>query len=302
MEQIKRPDTLPPPPRTSPSNRRVGENALLKAEKEPKPETAQEYLQELVLGKEGQAGILTRITEAETREQLRSLKGELINILYDSQALTVLGHPDATRGNELYKAALSRYRDQEGAIVSATGDTSSSSRDPSTVEERSSRVMDVLNRFLAVHTDTESLTDSPRPLSIAQYKAVRTQGKELKDELGLMPNRILVARLLSYTSRHGQIADSLPEKDTTTLGVELNDPGMPVMAEWEFVERLPGCDDETFASLEQRYAVLTKRGDEICKTFDRASVRQLPTWYRAFEEFENDWLAFYIDRLGKVRL
>ncbi len=301
MEQIKRPDTLPPPPRTSPPNRQVGESALLKAEKEPKPETAQDYLQELVLGKEGQTGLLTRITEAKTREQLRSLTGEIGYILYDSQALTVLGHPDATKGNELYKATLSRYRDQERIIANATGDISSSSRDLFTVEERSSHIMDALNHFLAIHTETESLTASPRPLTIEQYRAVRKQGEALNDQLGLMPNRILVARLLSYASRR-QIADSLREKDMAPLGIELNDPAMPTMVEWEFVERLPACDDAMFASLEQRYAVLTKQGDEICKTFDRASVRQLPTWYRAFEEFENEWLAFYIDRLGKVRL
>lgn len=300
MERIKRPATLPPPPRISPSNRRIEENASLETEKGPKFQTAQEYLQELALGKEGQVGLLARITEAKTREQLHPLMQEVSDCLYHAQALVVLGHPDAAQGNELYKAALSRYRDQEQMIMDATSETSPA-RDPLTVEKRSSRVLDVLNHFLAIHTDAESLTTTPRPLTIEQYKAVHKQGKKLNDELKLMPNRILVARLLSYASR-GQIVDSLHEEDLAALGVELNDPAMPAMIEWEFTERLPACDDETFASLEQRYAILTRQGDEICKTFNRSAAQQTPAWYHAFEQFENAWLAFYIDRLGKVAL
>ena len=294
MNTTKRFETLPPPPQPQ-------EGGVISSKETPEsPEAVQTFLHELAFGKDGKSGVMQAIEAAKSVPELESCIKEIATILHSSEALILLGHVEALSGNQLYKNAVTLYKKRlESLKGSYTGVSPFFSDD--TIQ--ASHVIDILCRTLAIHSHTEPLTMSFANVSIDEYKKmVALTEKHRNGALGLLPNRVIKARLLHFYSAD-QLFDSLSESDRRAFAIELNDPAGPLMTEWDLdYAQLPECDDATYASLKQRFEQFVERGGPICTALRKSLDVNRPSkeWCADFESYENDWFRFQLDLLGKI--
>lgn len=270
----------------------------------PPPFQAESPKEKAVSSKTAEHGAeLAELIQGSTNlEQLNKAAVELGNLVFEAEALVLLGNPESTNAAPLFRKLLSLYKNRANELISAG---QPAPVEHFTVESAAATLLALTERLKEAPGDASSLTRPVAPLSPEafdqKFKPYRRPNGSTA--LGQLPHRVLQARLMAYVAEHS-LMESLSEEERDRLVMpETNDLGAPLMAEWEFdYERTTECDEATYEGLGRTYNELAERAEALIKEFRATRPTLSLAWLKAFEAYENDWMKFTLDQFGKVRL